>query len=409
MKKIILSVAAATMAFSTSAMAIDNVKANGIAKLIYQTHDTSTKDFGDQMTKDGTAANSQAQAGVSLGLTADLSKNLSAGVEFSGVSTLGLENSLVGDTMATGTILPGTNTDGANTDDQLWMSQAYFSYNMGKTVAKIGLQELNTPLAFTEKWNVAKNTFQAIVLVNNDIENVTLVGAYVGKHNGASDQKTVNYDGEFQSFGGSGAYAAGAMAKVQDVNLQAWYYNVNEVADAYWLEADTKVAGIFIGGQFAGYDSKNVTGAKDTNAYAVKVGGDLMGAHLYAAYSSVEDGNGNTNYANVSTGDKTKLYTGTASIYGDGGRAAQEDTKGWKVGAKSKVAGIALGAAYSNYDKGTNGNTGTATDYDVIDFFAATKVGPVGLKAIYTDYEVDPKGSASTTTKTIRIIASAKF
>ena len=365
MKKIILSVAVATMALSTSAMAIDNVKANGLAKLIYQTHDTSdnTKSFGNAMTQDGTGANSQGQASVIMGLSADLSTNLKGAVEVTGVSTLGLENGLVGDTIAATNLVGTYATDPAATklEDQFWISQAYFTYSMGKTTAKIGMQELNTPFVFTEKWNVSKNTFQAMVLVNNDIENVTLVGAYVGKHNGSTDQRTTNFDGVFQTFGASGAYAAGAIAKVQGVNLQAWGFNVNSVANTYWLEADTKVAGIFIGGQYAGYNPE-ATGAKSTNAYAVKAAGNVAGATLYAAYSAVDDGTGNTNYANVSTGDKTKLYTGTASIYGDGGRAAQEDTKSWKVGAKGKVAGFGLGAAYSNYEMKGNGTASAAKD-----------------------------------------------
>jgi len=409
MKKIILSVAVATMALSTSAMAIDNVKADGAAKFIYQTTDNTraNTDFGDK-------TGAQAQVGVTTMLSADLSNNLGAGVEVSAVTTLGLENGLVDNTMSTrqgtnvGASGAAANNGEFQTDDQFWISQAYFTYNMGKTTLKAGLQELNTPLAFTEKWNVAKNTFESIVLVNNNIKDVTLVGAYVGKHNGATDQGTVKYDGRFSTFGVDGAYAAGAIAKLGSINAQAWGYNVNSVANAYWLEADTKIAGIFVGAQYAGFNPE-ATGAKDTNAFAVKVGGDVAGVHLYGAYSSVGDGNGNTSYANVSTGDKTKLYTGTASIYGDGGRAAAEDTKGWKVGAKGKIAGVALGAAYSNYDNDANGVAASAKEDDVIDFFAASKVGPVGVKVIYTNWQTETNGVETNDRDTIRFIASTKF
>lgn len=401
MKKIILSVAAATMAFSTSAMAIENVKADGLVKAIYQTtdNDRANTDFGER-------AGAQAQVGVSAMLSADLSTNLAGAVEVAAVTTLGLENGLVSNTMATrqgtnvGASGAAANNGEFQTDDQFWISQAYITYNMGKTTLKAGLQELNTPLVFTEKWNVAKNTFQSIVLVNNDIENVTLVGAYVGKHNGAQDQGTVTYDGRFNTFGAKGAYAFGAVAKVDSLNLQGWYYNVNTAAEAFWLEADTKVAGVFVGAQFANMDPD---GASDNNAYAFKVGADVAGVHVYGAYSDVEDGAGS--FANVSTGDKTKLYTGTASIYGDGGRAAQADTKGWKLGASAKVAGIALGAAYSDYDMDTNNGTRAQQDHEVIDFSAATKVGPVALKAIYTNWQTDTAGVETRDLDTIRVIA----
>ena len=431
MKKIILSVAAATMVLSTSAMAIDNVKATGLAKLIYQgTESGVTGSTNTDLLDQGGASG---QASVIMGISADLSTNLSGAVEVTGVSTLGLENNLVGGTMTTNRNLTtangadNNNTNGeAATDDQFWISQAYLTYGMGNTVAKVGIQELNTPLAFTEKWNVVKNTFQAIVLVNNDIENVTLVGAYVGKANSIADNgsltggagQVVNYDGKFNSFHG-GAYAAGAVAKIAGVNGQLWYYNIDDVlgldtgASAFWLEADTKVAGIFLGAQYA---ASEVDGAnnKSLKAYAVKASGDVAGVNLYAAYSKVGDdaasGTG-LGFANTATGDKTKLYTGTASVYADGATVANEDTKAWKIGAKTKMAGIAFGASYTDVDYGANAATASANDDAAAwDVFAASKVGPLGVKGIYTNYSQDnADGTKQTDNDLFRVIVSAKF
>ena len=402
-------------------MAIDNVKANGLAKLIYQGSDDNTA--GAKLL-DRTGASGQAS--VIMGISADLSTNLSGAVEVTGVSTLGLENNLVGGTMATNFDVNGTGSTGNSTDDQFWISQAYLTYGMGNTVAKVGIQELNTPLAFTEKWNVVKNTFQAIVLVNNDIENVTLVGAYVGKANSIADNgsltggagQVVNYDGKFNSFHG-GAYAAGAVAKIAGVNGQLWYYNIDDVlgldtgASAFWLEADTKVAGIFLGAQYA---ASEVDGAnnKSLKAYAVKASGDVAGVNLYAAYSKVGDdaasGTG-LGFANTATGDKTKLYTGTASVYADGATVANEDTKAWKIGAKTKMAGIAFGASYTDVDYGANAATASANDDAAAwDVFAASKVGPLGVKGIYTNYSQDnADGTKQTDNDLFRVIVSAKF
>jgi hypothetical protein len=425
MKKIIISVAAAAMALSTSAMAIDNVKANGQAKLIYQATDNALL-AGDKLFSQGSNAG---QVGVVMGLSADLSSNLSGAVEVSAVSTLGLENNLVGGTMATNNgVNAGGRTGEAATDDQFWISQAYLAYTMGKTTAKVGIQELNTPLAFTEKWNVVNNTFQAIVLVNQDIENVTLVGAYVGKGNslsGAAGNITggggqmVNYDGKFESFHG-GAYAAGAVAKIGGINAQAWYYDIDDVlnatiaADAYWLEVDTKVAGIFLGAQYAGTETEGAGAATSNsiNAFAVKVAADVAGVHVYGAYSQVDDdASAGTalGFANFGTGDKTKLYTGTASIYADGATVANEDTDAWKLGAKTKMAGIAFGASYTNVEYGNNAALANQ-DGQAWDAFVASKVGPVGVKAIYTNYTRDTNAGVKTFDRdTLRLIATAKF
>jgi len=435
MKKIILSVAAATMALTTAASAIDNVKAHGQAKLIYQATDNALTVGDDLFNK----TNNNGQASIHMGMSADLSTNLKGAIEVQGVSTLGLDNSLVTGTMATnGGTMAATE---AETDDQFWISQAYLTYAMGNTIAKVGLQELNTPLAFTEKWNVVNNTFQAIALVNNDIKDVTLVGAYVGKSNAAGGGQTVNYDGRFNSFN-DGAYAAGAVAKISGINAQAWFYNVQlasaapvvgQASDiqAYWLEADTKVSGIFLGAQYAGTDVDGTAG-QSLNAFALKVGGDIAGVHVFAAYSQVDDvantatSTTSQGFANVATGDKTKLYTGTASIYADGATVSTEDTKAWKIGAKTKIADIALAANYTNLDYGQNatstnvtngvasGTTAVTADGYAWDISAGTKVGPVALKAIYTQYEVDRNNATALTSKaadlsTLRLIASAKF
>ena len=426
MKKIILSVAVATMALSTSAMAIDNVKASGLAKLIYQGVEDGTTAGSKQFDRTGASG----QASVIMGLTADLSTGLSGGVEVTGVSTLGLENNLVSGTMTTNSgVNAGGRTGEAATDDQFWISQAYVAYTAGKTTAKVGIQELNTPLVFTEKWNVVKNTFQAVVLINQDIENVTLVGAYVGKGNsldGTSGGITggggqmVNYDGKFESFHG-GAYAAGAIANIAGVNAQAWYYDIDSIlnvnglsGDAYWLEADTKVAGVFVGAQYAGTETKGAgAGSSNSiNAFAVKAAADVAGVHVYGAYSQVDDDASTgtaLGFANFGTTDKTKLYTGTASVYADGATVAQEDTKAWKLGAKTKLADFALGASYTDVDYGANA-TNANDDGTAYDAFAATKVGPMGVKAIYTNYtRKGSTGVKEVDNTLVRLIVSAKF
>jgi hypothetical protein len=429
MKKIILSAVVASMALTTAASAIENVKAHGMAKFIYQATDDKLNNNDSLFGK----TTNNGQAAVHMGMSADLSTNLSGAFEVQSVSTLGLENSLVSGVMATNANVNANGATGeAATDDQFWISQAYFTYKMNNTILKAGLQELNTPLAFTEKWNVVNNTFQAIALVNNDIKDVTLVGAYVGKGNGGTAGQTVSYDGKFSQYSGNGAYAAGAIAKVNGINAQAWYYNVqlNSAAGtvgapsnirAYWLEADTKIEGIFLGAQYAGTDRDGLTG-ESINAWALKAGMDVMpGVHVFGAISSVGDENKaggiSQGFANTATGDKTKLYTGTGSIYADGAVVATEDTDAWKIGASTKVADIALTASYTDVDYGNNANTGGASgainangSANAWDLSAGKNVGPVALKAIYTQFEGKPASGAKTYDRdTLRIIASAKF
>jgi len=457
----------AVMALGTSAFAIDNVKVSGEAKLWYQTSEFSGPaagtGVGSQSEQDFFAdtANSSADVKVSVGATADLAQNLSAGVKVTGLTTLGLENNLVGSTTTAKVGADGTNyqtaADMSSLDDQLWVEEAYMAYTMGKTTAKIGRQALATPLAFTENWNVVDNTFEAAVLLNNDLPDTTLVGAWVGKHNGVGllgdpdgtgtkvtgRNTTVAYNGTFSTFGTAGAYAAGAINKsVPNTAIQAWYYNVPEIADAFWLQADTKIIDmISVGVQYAGMMPKlsgntvlaagyadgaqNLDAVKqDSDVFAIKAGVDVVGVNLYAAYSTVSSGT--LGFANVATGDKSMVYTALGSVYMDGEIAAAPDTDAWKIGASTKlVPGVTLSASYAEAETGANtgalaavaGASQINTDYSAWDVIAATKVGPVDLTAIYTQFEKDVKldplvptaGNSDKTTDTFRLIASLKF
>jgi imipenem/basic amino acid-specific outer membrane pore len=415
----------AVMALGTSAFAIENVKVNGEAKLWYQTTETSgpagntAQDFFDK------TGNSIANVSLQVGATMDLAPNLSMGASAYALSTLGLENNLVGDTPSNKVRADGTtSTVAERVSDQSWARELYLAYTAGKTTAKIGRQELATPLAFTEKWNVVDNTFDAAVILNNDLPDTTLVGAWVGKDNGAVSTQTganyvssttVNLDGEFSTFGVHGAYAAGAVNKsLPNTTMQAWYYNVQLVADAYWLQADTKLMDMIdLGVQYANMAPK-AAGAADTSIYAVKAGVDVAGVNMYAAYSSASDVSNAghvVNFSNVATNDKSMIYTALGSIYMDGEYTTRSDTDSWKVGASTKmIPGVTLSASYAESDTGSNNNTITADERSAWDVVANTKVGPLGLTAIYTQFEIDSADNTKDKdTDSLRIIASLKF
>jgi hypothetical protein len=415
MKLVKMSLAAA-MLMGASAYAVENIKVSGGAKVIYQTSDVdgSTASMFDHNT------NSAAGVGVTLGATADLSNNMKGAVEMTAFDTLGLESNVVGSVMATGQL-----------NTLSWASVANVAATFGNTTAVVGRQELDTPLAFTEKWNVVKNTFDAAVIVNSDIPNTTLVGAYVGKQNSltaagqVADNQFTTYQAQVNSLGttaGDGAYAFGAVfAGIPNNTIQAWYYDINRAADALWLQVDGKLAagdiGISYGAQYAQAEVDgqlaSVLGATGTDlktdAFALKVGVDVVGVHVFAAYSDVSAGV--LGFYNTATGDKTKLYTGTASIWADGAQTAAEDTEAYKVGVSGKVGSVALAANFTDWEHGLNAGTAVTRaatiDRDAWDVSAATTLAGLGLKAIYTSY--DNGAATNSVTDTLRLIITAKF
>jgi hypothetical protein len=444
MKLVKMSLAAALLV--SGAYALDNVKVNGSAKLIYQTTDTDNTAATTDDTSLFSKAGANGQVSVKLGATADLVDNISAGVEFQALSTLGLENQLVDNVME-----GSQGVQDAWNASQLWMAASY-----GKTTVKLGRMELDTPLAFTEKWNMVNNTFEAAVAINQDLADTTLVAAYVGGSNGVIGSGSVaNLGGNnagvatesgFGQFYG-GAYAVAAIySGLENTTLQAWYYNIadqsgsgtvnpigngksNIAATAYWLQADTKLVDMIdLGVQYTSMSldklNNGTLNVDDIDAWAIRVAGDVASVNLYAAYSNVGSARGNVlAVANVDTQDKTKLYTGSGSIYHDGAVVGLEDTTTWKIGAKTTLGEYKVGASYaqSTQDNDALDTTTTTTDidYNTWDAFVATKVGAIDLKAIYTNYDRDvagtsTKGVIGTMTAdherdTIRIIASVKF
>lgn len=400
----------AVMALGTSAFAIDNLKVSGDVKVIYQTTDQQDgikTGLFEQGVDAPTSTQEAARAGVGLrvGATADLTSGVSGGFEMQAFSTLGLENNLVNGVMATGQV-----------NDASAASQAWLATTLGKTTVKIGRMELDTPLAFTEKWNVINNTFDAAVVLNNDLPDTTLVGAWVGKHNGIGGTGTlISSNGQtasltnnpYQTFGSNGAYAAGAINKsIPNTTTQAWYYNVVDTATAFWLQADAKVLNmVTIGGQYANMDPDTRLGAlKDSKIWAVKAGVDVAGVNLYAAYSAA-DKDGTLGFANVSTGDKTMIYTGLGSIYMDGIVTAP-GTDTYKIGASTTFSGVKLHASYTDCDRDAVNSGITGWDAS-----ASGKIGLLNLEAIYTS--IDPETAsgfyANKDRDTIRLIAQLKF
>jgi imipenem/basic amino acid-specific outer membrane pore len=382
MKLVKMSLAAAVL-LGASAFAIDNVKVSGDAKLFYGTSNldqvapASDSMFGK--------TNSYADTALRVGVTGDLLKGVSFGVTANAVSTLGLENNLVANTWS------GAHKSGV--EDNGWMSEVWLAATMGKTTAKIGRMELDTPLAFSESWSVAKNTFDAAVVINQDIPDTTMVGAWVGKGNGVNHlaplEPTSSIDavkdntaaagmdgfmadsGKFTTFGEKGAYAAGLVNNsFKPLTAQAWYYNVGLVADAYWLQADIDcqlVKGVKIGAQYANIDPKGKVDmvtegagagkAKDSSAYAVKLAYEgVEKLKVSAAYSAVDE-DGVLNIANTATNNlvaaQSKLYTEAWWNYGYVGAPGATS---WNVTAEFDAGFAKFGAYYTDVEIDNNNN-----------------------------------------------------
>ena len=401
-----LSLAAiAVVAMTTGAMAdadkgID-FKISGQAVVYYETQDAGDMDLFGQgsangATTSGTAGNSVANAGLQLNANSDLGNGFGLGLQGSALSTWGLENQLVSSTKQGGYASQG---DTANGTSYFNITKAYLTKQIGNTTLKAGRQELPkslSPLAFSEGWNVFKNTFDAIVAINTDIPDTTVVGAYVSRANGSKGDTTT-----FGKLAGGamdeGAYmltVANKSSKIVQPTIS--YYALKDITigapitttdsgSAIW--ADVQVdAGLPVklalqGGQI---DPKN--GLDKTNVWGAKASAKLNGVALSLAYSDVNDGA--VSVQNVGTGVKTPLYT--QMVYNQGNISSDASTTVLKA---AMPAGP--GKLIAQYGMTTD-NSAAKNDYNELDIMYKTKALGMNVFAAYIMRDADKKSFGST-------------
>jgi len=414
-KTLLLSVVASTMIMAggdivapvepvieTPAVAQDcgDWKFSGQGVVYYQTTDfvdalkTGEPDLFEQ-------TSSLANVGLQLrAINKDIFAGIGAGVELTGLGTWGLEEDVVGKTMQT----PAKGG---------WVSQAYLTYAMGNTNFTIGRQELPkalSPFAFSEGWNVFKNTFDAGLVVNTDLPNTTLVGAIVFKANGngiANDMSSfssINPDGD--SGDDTPVFMLTAQNKsIEGLTLTGTVYQSSEFAGdedllALWGDAKFNVGNFGIGLQGGSID----VGQDDVAvALGAKASGKFGNFGACIGFSSTDE---NAAFANLG-GVKTPLYT--QMILNQG--VIKTDTDYIKVGTKVKnVLGgmikVNYGYALAHHDDIADGADNNPSELDVI---YKTKVFNKSTTLLAAYIMIDPDVDGADNKNVIRVWGRYNF
>jgi hypothetical protein len=294
----------------------------------------------------------------------------------------------------------GNDGDTANAGDYFAITKAYLTKKIANTTLKMGRQELPkslSPLAFSEGWNVYKNTFDAVVAINSDIPDTTVVAAYVSKSNGYGDLS--NFGNLHATAGGAvgignGAYMLTVANKsIKELPITLSYYTLNniqtaaltgtsEAGSAIWADVqanfDIPVKFGLQGGQISPEN-----GLDDTTVFGAKVAGKAGPVALTLAYSSVDDGP--VAVKNVGTGVKTPLYT--QMILNQNHIASDADTVLLKA-----VTPVGSGKLIAQYGS-TKDNSNAGTDYNELDVIYKFKALGTNMLAAYvmSDHDVPGK------------------
>ena len=361
----------------TTAMAGD-AKISGDAKIFYSTSDSDNNDLFSK-------AGSIGDTALELKYSRDLKEGITVNAGITGVSTLGLESELVNGTWVKH-VKDNNVSDEGGVQDKLWLSTANIVAKVANTTLVVGRQALDTPFFYSETWNIVPNTFDAAVVVNNDIQDTTLIGAWVGRGNGDVNQTvaTDNNGAGFGTFGGNPAYAFGLINKsIPNTAVQAWYYNIPSQAKAYWLQADTSITKeISAGLQYA--NAKANGAANSSQAAAVKVGYAAGPLDAHIAYSKRSSAGKDIDIANIATGGgESKLYTEAFLNYGLVGSPKAQTIS---VGAGYDVGTAQLGFNYTSVDTDS-----LNSDVKEAALTATTKIGPVDTTVAFIN--TDAKGN----------------
>lgn len=368
---------------------------------------------------------------------------VTAGAEFMTTNELGLGKSNSNTAQIFGGAASKNNQDDPtilmNDSSGSVLGQAYVQYVAGKTIVKIGRQELDTPLAGPKETRLLPTTFQAAVVINKDIANTTLIGAYVTAQKERQSDKFVtmgkaafaNGTNGMGALGGLGAtgglgitvpgntYGTGTGLTLNDANalnnaldskvlavaaiytgisgttLQAWNYRASDVLNAIYLQADytTKIGGanVFAAVQ---YLKENDIGSFDRiftingDAFGVdssllgfKAGFGISGAKLSVAYTQVSDSSAKNFGGIIAPWDGTPAFTDSANNNNLPGLSLVDGVGtvyGGSYAAGSK--NIKVQADYDFASMGIKGLTGMVSyaQYDRQFKATATKIGMQG-------------------------------
>ena len=361
-------VAISLLSIATMAQADVDLKTGGQVAVYYQTMDSSGN---ADLFENG--ANSRANAGLQLNVNGDLGNDFGLGVQGTVLGTLGLENNTVGASMQTAQT---GELNGAS------LTKVYITKKVANTTLKLGRQELPknlSPFAFSEGWNVFKNTFDAALAINTDIPDTTVVGAFVANGNGALVGAPGLVDlGTYNKIGTNGAYmltVANKSSKVVQPTV-SYYQLPNTGISVLWADAQVD-AGLPV--KLALQGGQMMTDGDDTAAYGAKVSGKAGIANLTLAYTNVGDG-GNA-IQNVGTGVKTPLYT--QMILNQGAIKRDNDTVMLKG-----VAPVGPGKLIAQY-AATTDNSAASSDYNELDVIYKFKALGTNMLAAYVMQDAD--------------------
>ncbi len=255
---------------------------------------------------------------LAIGVEKELGYGFGFGAEFGAYTDLGLD---IADSVA------GTSSE---------LSQLYLTYKAGNTAIKAGRQALPkslSPWAWSDRTaGVLDTAFEGVVVVNTDIKDTTLVGAWVSRYAVGNKSERINGD----------TNKGVVMLALQNKSLAnttitaSLYYAPSPLkATSAWLAVEGKAGSVDLGLQVA-YSKLKGANLKKTLGVAAYAGTSFNGLDAKLTLAYIDDGK-----------SPLKPFEGGSGFWG----ATWYVFGGETMGAKQKIARLDLGYKIDGYGK----------------------------------------------------------
>ena len=256
---------------------------------------------------------------------------------------------------------------------QTRITQAYIDYATGKTLIRAGRQGVNLDnqrFIGTVNWRQMPQTYDAAAIINNSVENLSLLAAYVWHVNTIFDEDTVKPVGDGFDTGTVLLHASYKMMNA--LTLTGYAYMIEDVHDTYGIAATGKFAlgantGLSYRAEYASQTdpsfedlTKNKTA--DADYFNIEATLNMSGFLAGARYEVLGAGNGGN----------AAFSTPLATLHGQNGWADMflgtpddglVDVNGM-IGYKAKGFGVAK-IVYHDFSS-DRGNTDYGTETDIL-------------------------------------------
>jgi imipenem/basic amino acid-specific outer membrane pore len=196
--------------------------------------------------------------------------------------------SAAGSLYATQKLFHNDNSDffSSNGDSYTILGQAYLQANIAATEVTVGRFGFDSPHADMDDIRMVPNTFSGVLVTNTDIADTTVYAAHLAKWSGVDSDKPENFTDLNDS---AGVNVFGIVYQgFENVALQTWYYNANDLADLFYLEAMVEFDDFSFGAQFGKQvDNSDTHTGPDGDVYGVLASYKLNNFTFSSSYNHV--------------------------------------------------------------------------------------------------------------------------